>query len=159
MNAVKGTLGATEPRAGRPPSGRAGAGANANSSHSSRDLPRLSGPSPTPKHSFNSQEPRRRSPGSSAAEGSCPAHRCHPADQRQKLGAEHCVSPSAPGSGWMGSPGFEGGHCKAPVTSYSLLSVLGHAISRNKNGQTSLASRNPLTGANVEKPTANTRQY
>lgn len=81
------------------------------------------------------------------------------ADRRQKLGAGHCVSPSAPGSGPMGSPGFQGGHCKAPVTSYFLLSVLSNATSKNYNGQTSVASRNPLTWANVEKPTANTRQY
>lgn len=35
------------------------------------------------------------------------------ADRRQNLQAGHGVSPSAPGGGRTGSPGGEGGHCKA----------------------------------------------
>ena len=41
-------------------------------------------------------EPRKCSLGPSVAEGMCPAHGCHQADQRQNLGTGHCVSPSAP---------------------------------------------------------------
>lgn len=91
-------------------------------------------PAPTPSRSSDSWEPRRGSTASSSVpQGWYPG-------------------------GWAAPPSKESSQAPSPVTNRSDY-ILGSVVPRNSDGQAPLASRNLLTWANVEKPTANTRQY
>lgn len=111
-------------------------------------LPRLQSCPLSPSLSSNSQSPGvAPSLVPHLSQRARPLAPMSPAGKRLERGG-HGISPS----------GEVFARPLPPVTNCSD-HVLGDATARSKPGPTLLAGQNPLTWENIEKPTANTRQY